>query len=273
MSSDTVNAVCSALSGQLQGELLDATTPQLVYNAITPPLVRDADKIAFTLDGVLRPVECMRLIEAAEKVGFGIAGLGPVGSQVVATGLRDSSRLISDDQFLADQIYHRIKPYLPTVWKGRRLLGLNEQLKFLRYHPGQRFVAHFDGTFRRPGTSNQTFFTVQLYLSTTGIKGGATRFVGGTIRDSKALAVEGVRCLPLPGRCLVFQHNILHEGEEVMDGIKYTVRTDVEYGCWSLLAHLQEQLGLGVPSLQRKKSAWILMALTMALTALALGTW
>lgn len=202
------------------------------------PLKRDASKLAFTLDHVLSAEECECLIQAAESVGFSQAGLGRPGAQIVDTKFRDSSRLITEDFALAHLIYRRVVPHLPSIWQGRRLIGLNEQLKFLRYQPGQKFVPHYDGCFMRPNTSNKTCLTLQLYLSAEHVEGGATIFCDN---DGKA----GTRCEPLPGKALIFQHNILHEGEEVRNGTKYTIRTDVEYSGWSLIAALQEFLGFG----------------------------
>lgn len=211
------------------------------------PLARDAGKLAFTVENVLTPLECMRLIDASEAEGFVAAGLGRTGEQSVATQFRDSGRLITEDFFLASKFFTRVQPFLPVVWQGRRILGLNEQLKFLRYNPGQKFVAHYDGAFCRPNTKNKTCLTLQLYLTQDRIEGGATRFVdhdGG----------NPVSCEPIGGRALVFQHNILHDGEEVKEGVKYTIRTDVEYGSECASARLQEILGLGVsPSDLRRR--------------------
>jgi len=240
-----VNGVAGALSSKR--ELLQSSHSAFCGpNKVQLPLDRDAHKLAFTLEHILSPAECERLIQAAEEEGFGIAGLGSTGSQVVATEFRNSSRLIVDDPFLAQQIFERIQPYLPTVWEGRRLIGLNEQLKFLRYHPGQKFVAHFDGAFCRPNTSNQTCLTVQLYLSQGQMVGGATRFMG-------ADAQPAVCCTPDAGRVLVFQHNILHDGEEVKEGVKYTIRTDVEYSDRHCSAELQELVGLGGSPIDRRR--------------------
>ena len=54
------------------------------------------------------------------------------------------------------------------------------------------------------------------------LKGGATRFFGF---DNKTYDVN-----PATGACLVFQHRgLCHSGEEVEQGTKYTVRTDIMY--------------------------------------------
>ena len=213
-------------------------------NVIRLPLKRDQKKLAFTLENVLRTEECRRLIDAAEDKGFGVAGLGTQKTQLVNTALRDSGRLIVDDPELAGKLFLRVKPFLPRLLKGRRILGLNEHLKFLRYRLGQKFVAHTDGAFMREGTENQTLLTLQFYISQQDgkegkIEGGATRFLGNSPE------AEGHRCLPHCGRALVFQHDILHEGEEVGAGLKYTIRTDVEYSGYSPWYALCETLGLG----------------------------
>lgn len=241
-----VNHVANAISprGLLRESSIETTV--VGPNSIVLPLERDSKKLAFTLENVLRLEECDRLVAAAEDIGFNIAGLGSTGSQVVATQFRDSCRLIVDDRALAQQIFHRIQPHLPTVWDGRRIIGLNEQLKFLRYRPGQKFVAHFDGSFCRPSTKNRTCLTVQLYLSRDDVEGGATRFMDAT-------GCNPVKCLPLAGRALIFQHNILHDGEEVRKGMKYTIRTDVEYSERTFLACLQELFGLGCSPIEQKR--------------------
>lgn len=222
------------------------------------PLRRDTAKVAFTLEDVLSADECVRLVEAAEGLGFAQAGLGRAGEQVVCNEVRDSGRLITEDPALAQLIFRRVYAHLPRLWKGRRLLGLNEQLKVLRYHPGQQFAAHYDGAFVRHGTQNRTCLTLQLYLSTEPVEGGATVFCG-------ALGDKGTRCDPRAGRALIFQHNLLHEGEQVRSGVKYTIRTDVEYGAVSATAWAQEALGFGRPSAEH---AWRYMFMLLLLLPL-----
>lgn len=245
MDSSSVNKVAGAVSefSGLLGPCPSISGPCRV----SLPLKRDAKKLAFTLDDFLSRDECARLIHAAESLGFSPAGLGRSGQQAVVSAVRDSCRLISEDAVLAAQLLERLRPFLPSVWQGRRLVGLNEQLKFLRYRPGQKFVAHYDGAFCRYNTPNRTFLTVQLYLSLNHIEGGATRFVG--LNDADC----GTSCAPKAGRALVFQHALLHEGEEVRNGVKYTIRTDVEYGGWSCPAWLQESLGFGGSYWERRR--------------------
>ena len=62
--------------------------------------------------------------------------------------------------------------------------------------------------------------TIQIYLGNDGVKGGATRILG---TKEKYLDVE-----PKQGRVLIFQQRgVNHSGEEVTEGLKYTLRTDI----------------------------------------------
>ena len=116
--------------------------------------VRPQGKVAFTLDNVLSAEECAALIAAAEASGaYQPAGLGAPGKQMVSTSLRNSDRLISEDQRLGEFFWERVRDEVPVCFRGRHVLGLNEQLKFLRYGEGQFFKAHMDGAFSRPGTA------------------------------------------------------------------------------------------------------------------------
>ena len=102
------------------------------------------------------------------------------------------------------------------------MVGLNERLRFLKYSPGQYFKPHFDGSYRRPDGSEQSFVTVQLYLN-QGMAGGDTTFLSNT------RAEDNVAVAPRTGRVLVFQHDLLHEGSTLLEGVKYAMRTDVMY--------------------------------------------
>ena len=59
--------------------------------------------------------------------------------------------------------------------------------------------------------------TFIVYLN-DGFQGGDTAFLD-----------DDVVAHPKPGRALLFQHQILHEGCQVLAGVKYVLRTDVMY--------------------------------------------
>lgn len=142
-----------------------------------------------------------------------------------------------------------------------RCVGLNERMRFLRYVGGEYFRPHCDGTYVTPEGMQRSFFTLHLYLNdgeevegggdeerrspfvgeegepVEGLRGGATTFHGPN--DMFALQFgdpgDGVERLkvdvvPRVGRVLLFQHrHMVHSGDDVVAGVKYTMRTDVMF--------------------------------------------
>ncbi|KAF7298674.1 P4Hc domain-containing protein [Mycena indigotica] len=112
-----------------------------------------------------------------------------------------------------------------------RLVGMHPRLSFLRYGPGHYFKPHCDGLNElTEGVSvpQKSFVTIHLYLnglddSPDPLVGGATRF--WTPDKKHFIDVE-----PRVGRVLVFQQRMLvHSGEEVVSGVKYSMRGDLMY--------------------------------------------
>lgn len=131
-----------------------------------------------------------------------------------------------------------------------RMTRLNERLRFLRYERGMYFREHCDGCYVTPDGGEVSWLTVHVYLNGRGdgdgetgdglgeeeedgegeggkgpLVGGATRFFPDNLDPRRCLDVN-----PEVGACLVFQHRgLLHSGEEVESGVKYTVRSDIMY--------------------------------------------
>jgi len=79
-----------------------------------------------------------------------------------------------------------------------------------------------DLSYMTPDGSQKSYITIQLYLN-EGFSGGNTTFL--SLKKDE----ENVGVIPRTGSILVFQHDIVHEGSLLEDGIKYTIRTDVMY--------------------------------------------
>ncbi|TFK38588.1 hypothetical protein BDQ12DRAFT_712943 [Crucibulum laeve] len=132
------------------------------------------------------------------------------------------------------------------------MVGLNERLSFLRYGPGNYFRQHCDGTLQLPD-DRFSHVTVQIYLGDgrnapsdstescddslgeTGMPGGSPSnatlpLVGGPTR---IWSRDGKKWLDVDaklGRVLIFQQRqILHSGEDVKQGLKYALRTDIMF--------------------------------------------
>lgn len=216
-------------------------------------------RFATLIHDLLSPKECADLLESAQVTQDhhwegAMVNIG-LGQQRMMTDIRLCERILWDTAGVADLLLQRIKPYLPDnivnlenspaiTGKGPAkreetwsITGLNERLRFLKYTSGMYFREHQDGSYVTPDGSEISFLTVHVYLngrqtdvandeevpdSDEPLKGGATRFFG---RGDNFFDVD-----PVMGSCLVFQHkSLIHSGEEVEQGTKYTMRTDIMY--------------------------------------------
>lgn len=228
-------------SSPLQGVLSTHKTAALVRNVpkaehldlskLLPQQRLKIPIVAFTLQDILSPEECQGLIDRSEQVGYDIAlvNTGVNSPGVHVPGYRDGHRCIIDDHQVVAELWQRVKHHVPATFQKRPVVGINERLRFLKYAPGDKFEPHMDGEYRRTDGSGQvTKITIQFYLNDQ-CKGGATTFLRqwGSSGDE---APEKVAVPPTVGQVLVFQHDLVHEGSVVTDGVKYVIRSDILYG-------------------------------------------
>jgi hypothetical protein len=179
------------------------------------------------------------------------------GQQRLYEDTRKCGRIIWDDRDMVAKLWARIADSVPDIhqlqnwadvtgigpakrqeiWKVTRL---NERMRFLKYVGGEYFkgmytdshqsahadqVAHNDGCYQTPDGTERSYFTLHLYLNDAAdqLKGGATTFYDYRMEQK-------IDVVPKSGRVLIFQHrNLLHSGDDVVSGVKYTMRTDVMY--------------------------------------------
>lgn len=188
------------------------------------------------------------------------------GQQQLITEARNCSRIIWDSATVAMKVWNRIE-HLPEVQEIVRLENVprifgngpmkrgevwkltrpNERMRFLKYVGGEYFRPHCDGSYETPDRKERSYFTLHLYLNNAGgpseeelgemsleervkfkklgLTGGATTFHSVTMNEDRDLDV-----MPRTGRILLFQHrDLLHSGDDVLQGVKYTMRTDLMY--------------------------------------------
>ncbi|TEY48021.1 hypothetical protein BOTCAL_0299g00160 [Botryotinia calthae] len=187
-----------------------------------------------------------------------------VGYEFLSTEYRNSDRIIWDEKEVVSRLWKRvlqgkgIKEDIGVLegkkWEGLASLGLrsgerwvgteqgiNERMRFLRYGAGQYFREHVDGAYGNPDGSARSFFTIHLYLNDSAqelekdpntpkfpkdsemLRGGATTFHSKDMKER--LDVD-----PKVGRVLIFQHRrLLHSGDDVVSGVKYTMRSDLMF--------------------------------------------
>ncbi|EER23348.1 hypothetical protein D8B26_001449 [Coccidioides posadasii str. Silveira] len=213
------------------------------------------DYYAVILDNVLSQSECAQLLSLAEQsVETGepwkpaLVSVGP-GREALMTTYRNSDRIIWDNDvitsrllercFQADGIRKRLSVIAGEQYRGIlgawalesaqswQVVKLNERMRFLRYTNGQFFKAHCDAPYT---TGNQcTFYTLQLYLS-DGKEDERKRLVGGATTFWSRDERRRLDVHPKPGRVLIFQHRgLYHSGDQVLQGVKYTMRSDILY--------------------------------------------
>ncbi|KAL4770384.1 hypothetical protein BDW60DRAFT_78112 [Aspergillus nidulans var. acristatus] len=132
----------------------------------------------------------------------------------------------------------------------------NERLRFLKYVGGEYFRPHWDANYTTPDGRERSYFTIHLYLNgdgeqdlqelrraiaaegKEGPEGGCTnldvkgRLLGGATSFLPRYEEKErhVRVFPKTGSVLVFQQSeLLHSGDPVFRGTKFTLRTDVMY--------------------------------------------
>ncbi|KAI9722685.1 MAG: hypothetical protein M1812_001616 [Candelaria pacifica] len=116
-------------------------------------------------------------------------------------------------------------------------------------------IEHCDGSYNNEKTGEKSFYTVHLYLNDSvqtcphlattkpltehetaesdeqeeePLIGGATTFHSRDFDRAKTKKTLDVD--PKAGRVLIFQHNgLLHSGNDVLAGVKYTMRTDLMF--------------------------------------------
>lgn len=220
---------------------------------------------ALLIHNLLTPAECNGLLNVAESSANWEQALVNIGGghQALYTETRNCDRIILDNEDLAKRLLDRILPHLPpeivtlenkpyVTGHGPakrkevlRITRLNERLRFLKYTHGMYFREHCDGSYVTPDGKEMSFVTVHIYLNgeVTSIEDDPVEFAkrqnlpvdqrpleGGATRFHSMNLKRYLDVVPQTGSCLLFQHRgLVHSGDDVVQGTKYTMRTDVMY--------------------------------------------
>ncbi|OTA60669.1 hypothetical protein K449DRAFT_383410 [Hypoxylon sp. EC38] len=239
-----------------ESEILGGPTPASIKAHIIDFHETDlkdyAGYFAMTIYNVLTPKECADLLAFISPPNNGSWPVATVtaynGSQLLDHRSRLCERIFYTSKTIADQLLERVLPHIPPeivtlknapditgqypvirkeTW---RICRLRDELRFLKYGPGQYFKPHCDGHFVDKDGA-ESFLTLHLYLNggrgnDDAVEGGATRFAV----DFEDFQAERLDINPKAGSLVIFQQrDMYHEGVEVTKGTKYTMRTDVMY--------------------------------------------
>jgi predicted 2-oxoglutarate/Fe(II)-dependent dioxygenase YbiX len=179
----------------------------------------------FTIDSVFSPVECRLLIDRAESIGFEAATVRSTDGPVMMTNIRNNDRVVLEDQALANEMWRRIQYLVPEL-DSLIPCGVDAQLRFYRYYPGQQFRRHKDGSVTN--SLEQTSKLSYLIYLNNECEGGDTAFREYYVIDGINQKIEFI-ITPKVGMALLFRHELRHEGTPVTSGCKYVLRSDIFY--------------------------------------------
>lgn len=168
----------------------------------------------FTIPHFLSQQECDELIALSEARGFEVAPVRtPSGPQLMAN-VRNNQRTMFNEPEWKERLWARlVSANLPVLDDNSEAVGLPADLRFYKYSAGERFKMHKDGPWKESGLTSKLSFLVYLNHSFTG---GRT--------DFREFVIQ-----PVTGMALLFVHDTWHEGEKVVAGTKYVLRSDVLY--------------------------------------------
>ena len=213
--------------------------------------------------------QLIQAAEASTEAGWELAMVNVGGGrQEMILDVRNCGRIIWDDREIIGKIWNRVRDHVPELQSIQnapavtgtgpakrqetwQLTRLNERMRFLKYGSGQYFqrefpcfgphilqfaqaksipTAHCDGAYETPDRTERSYFTLHLYLNESDPGGPDGEMKGGATEFHSMNMEREYKVKPKVGRVLIFQHRgLLHSGEEVISGMKYTLRTDIMY--------------------------------------------
>lgn len=226
---------------------------------------------AFVIDNLLSDIECNQLIKQAEICQPGFSFWNQEDDTQNIRDFRNADTIEMTNQSISNELWKRIKIFLDNnksnelnididsirhecdiegIWDA---CGTNDNLLFSRYQKGGHFAPHTDG-YNVIDINHRSMYTMLIYLNDCPADQGGTRFYSNEVKgnlihindnddatssstsssnkrytankEHELYCVEAKR-----GRCLIFYHNIIHEGTAPVgeNGIKYIIRSDIMY--------------------------------------------
>ena len=215
----------------------------------------------FTINELLDPAECAKLVEVANNKGWQKSsvsggGHGRTGNEDPVT----NSFSVVHDPALAAVLWKRVRehlpenleylapnPYFSSSEKGREWtpVGVYSKMRLYKYNEGEVFPEHIDYKVKREAVDtegnrivSQSFNTLLVYLNEN-FTGGQTgywpnhqgihcRFLR-SVEKQHSKKDHQVAVTPQTGLGVVQDQNILHEALPPTKGTKYILRTDIIY--------------------------------------------
>ena len=164
----------------------------------------------YQIDNLLTPEECKEYIDMFKQTEL---------IEDIDDKHRKYHRIQFYDQELADKLYIKIKRYLSNKLK-KIADGMNGHIRLSKYDPKQFFGIHKDGiNFDKTNKRRMSYATLNIFLNED-FEGGSTTFY---TKDKKTVKFV---CEPKMGSGAFFYSQQFHEGNKIISGNKYLLRTD-----------------------------------------------
>lgn len=123
------------------------------------------DLLSVCVEDVFSLVECEKIIEISETIGYEKASLfDRDGKQFFYTDIRDSLRCIIDDTQFALTLEQRIQHLIPIEYRGKKYHSINPRFRFLKYNEiSHYFTPHQDGCYSTDKI--MSMITILIYLN------------------------------------------------------------------------------------------------------------
>ncbi|TVY53783.1 hypothetical protein LSUE1_G009840 [Lachnellula suecica] len=257
-------------------------TPTLTHLPISSP---DPTHFVHIISNLLSPSECASIISTHTNLSPSNLTPGTIRTRETFT-----------DEALAARLWSRMEKF----YKGDRIQdadgvwwtasGLNPGLRLSKYekgasfHPtapdldpknmyvnrgiynkGGKFTPHFDYS-RQTSVHSKSFLSVNIYLNSVAeADKGATRILKndpltGPYWDGRTPLTVLAKIQPVQGSASVFRETLWHDGEELLRGEKYLLRSDVLYEREGTF-DFDELYGELSDDEQAEKAAWLADAL------------
>jgi 2OG-Fe(II) oxygenase superfamily len=205
----------------------------------------------FILHHILSPLECHRIIQVAQAMGFTPEASYSLSSSSSSSGATGSAAAADGVVWIAaaplhEALWQRVAALLPPhLAPAQALVHLNRRWRIYRYTTGTVYRPHLDGAWTGSGIDDQGRYqkdlysgkvlsrlTFLMYLNDNFESGGTTFYAPA--REAGCIAARSIA--PRQGSVLCFPHGpgvaqvgLVHEGSAVTKGTKYVLRTDVLY--------------------------------------------
>lgn len=154
----------------------------------------------------LKIVECNSIVNKACLCGFQTAQQKKIG--------RYNQETFIDDPEVSSKLLFLLKKCISEYSKITTVTSIGKVLECYRYEQGEYITAHHDKATELDHNIWSTH-TLIIYLSDN-VKGGETAF-----------SKHNITVIPELGKAVLFEHSILHQANEVLEGIKYVLRFNV----------------------------------------------